>query len=75
MANQQKYFFEVDERGIVNKLSPLACGQAPFGETVYAETASMAAELASQYYHGAYWLKKTLYLGGYDNTYRNVIYA
>ena len=67
-------FFDVDEQGYVAQLSPLACGIAPYGETVYAESSSKAAALASDYFHGKWWLKRTLYLGGYDNTYSNVIY-
>ena len=71
----EKYFFEVDERGIVNQLSRFACGVAPFGETVYAESKAEAAKLASRYRLGEYWLKRDLYIHGETYPYRGVIHA
>ena len=66
-------FYDVDEMGFVAQLSPL-CHTAPFGETVYAENVQKARELGSRYFHGEYWLKSTLYLGGYDNVFPGVIH-
>lgn len=67
-------FYEVDERGCVYQLSNLACGHAPFGETVYAASHAEAAELYFRYKNGERDLKRDLWIDGEHNPYKNVIH-
>lgn len=67
-------FFEIDERGITNQLSPFFCGIAPCGgEVVYAATRSQAQELYFRYKNGETNLKGEVLVDGQDYPYRNII--
>lgn len=73
--SKDKYFFEIDERGIINQLSRFACGIAPCGgEVVYASNKKEAQELYFRYLNGEHWLKRDLYLSNECYPYHNIIH-